>query len=654
VMEQVSGLPITQFANERCTTTRERLQLFLQLCEAVSYAHSQLLVHRDLKPANVLVSEAGAVKLLDFGISKLMDVSGAEPLTATQDGRAFTPAYSSPEQVQGQYVSTATDVFSLGTLLYEMLTAINPFRREGRNTQSSNLAIMQAVTAFEPKPPSQWMKNLDRDLDAMLLTALAKNPAERYRTVDAFAQDVRRYLDGYPILARAPSTLHLARKFIARNKVGSSLAALAALSMAVGVTTTVIQRNRAEAKNLQLLTQSQRIVFEYHEGALNLPGSLALRKKMMADAAQQLDTMVADAGDDPELLATLASSYQKLGVALFSHTMLASSGDRAAGDAARARGLALAERALARKPAHLDANRVWAGITSDKALTLGNEGKTAEALALFDAAEARLVTALEAQPSANHALYDWVYNRQRAANVAITGGQSGQRQIDVAKTALARWERADPPRTLRDATHLKGLLLGAEQREATRLKDTPRAIALITEQLRIQKAYSETTPDDTTSQQQTASSYAALGTAQLLDAKDYAAALGSLRASLAMYEREFARDKADMRLLSQIARMRLHTGNALMGLNQPDEALVLFAQSVAAWEQSLVTDPRPHLKRQAAESLWRLATVQQSRGLLREAKLTAEKLQTFAAREESTFAKPPASAWLAEARALLK
>ena len=363
---------------------------------------------------------------------------------------------------------------------------------------------------------------------------------------------------------------------------------------------------------------------------------------------------MSEAGDDPDVLATLASSYQKLGFALFSHSMVASSGDRAAGDAARKKGLALAERALAAKRTHLDANRAWAGITSDQALTLGFEGKTAEALALFDAAQDRLRAALEEQPRHNRLLYDWAYNRQRAANVAITGGQSGQAQIDAAKAVVARWEQSEPPPNLRDSTHVKGLLLGAEQREATRLKDTPRAIALITEQLRLQSAFGQTAPDDTTVQQQTASSYAALGTAQLLDAKNYAAALDPLRNALAIYEREFARDKTDMRLLSQIARVRTHLGNTLLGLAKPNEALPLYAQSVAAWEQSLATDSRPHLKRQAAEAYWRLATVQQASGLKTEAHASAQKLANFAAKEPATFEKAPAAAWLAEVNALLK
>ena len=247
VMEFVSGSPIDQAVNG--VPLKARLNLFLQLADAVAYAHRNLLVHRDLKPGNVLVTPKGDVKLLDFGIAKALDPLEANdrPDSNTTVGgvRPYTPNYASPEQVRGEPISTATDVYSLGVLLYQMLTGVRPTGRAATTPAQAARSVLED----EPTRPSrlsareaidpQWSatrKTLEGDLDNILLKALEKSPDRRYASVDAMAADVTAFLQGRPVSARAGRPAYLLSKFVARNRTAVGTGALAAL----GVTTALV------------------------------------------------------------------------------------------------------------------------------------------------------------------------------------------------------------------------------------------------------------------------------------------------------------------------------------------------------------------------------------------------------------------------------
>src|SRR5204863_8711313 len=183
-------------------STKQRLEIFLDVCAAVQYAHQHLIVHRDLKPANILVTEEGTVKLLDFGIAKLIgpDLSGDLAERTSTLFRLLTPDYASPEQVRGEPISTASDVYALGVVLYELLTREKPYRVTG----SAPTEMLSIICEREPAKPSAVAKSLISrelagDLDMIVLTALRKEPARRYASVGAFAQDIRRHLEGLPI-----------------------------------------------------------------------------------------------------------------------------------------------------------------------------------------------------------------------------------------------------------------------------------------------------------------------------------------------------------------------------------------------------------------------------------------------------------------------
>lgn len=244
VMELVEGRPIDGVALEH--PLERRLALFLQLTEAVSHAHRHLLVHRDLKPGNVLVTAEGQVKLLDFGIAKALDPHDRERPHAdvTQaHARPFTPQYASPEQVRGEAVSTATDIYSLGVLLYVMLTGARPYGRSATTPHEAARSVLEE----EASPPSslgadlvtdpQWLatrRRLRGDLDNILLKALDKRIDRRYRSVEALGADVRAFLTGHPVSAQAPSAIYALRKFVARHRWSVGAAALAALALVGG------------------------------------------------------------------------------------------------------------------------------------------------------------------------------------------------------------------------------------------------------------------------------------------------------------------------------------------------------------------------------------------------------------------------------------
>ncbi len=225
VMEFVDGIPIDVFCREHVPGVRRRLVLFRQLCEAITYAHRNLVVHRDIKPANVLVTADGIPKLLDFGIAKLIgdDASRENAALTRMNERLMTPEYASPEQVRGQAITTATDVYSLGVLLYELLTDHRPFKIGSANP----IDILRTIDTTEPpRPSTQGPGELRGDLDNIVLMAMRKEPARRYASVDHFSEDIRRYLDGFPVLAREDTWRYRAGKFVRRHRWAVTAAAV--------------------------------------------------------------------------------------------------------------------------------------------------------------------------------------------------------------------------------------------------------------------------------------------------------------------------------------------------------------------------------------------------------------------------------------------
>jgi serine/threonine protein kinase len=245
VMEYVDGEPITAYCDRHALDVDARIRLFRDVCAAVHFAHQNLIIHRDIKPGNILVSPSGGVKLLDFGIAKLLDPAlgrTSQPRTRTEL-RVMTPEYASPEQVRGETVTTASDVYALGVVLYELLSGRRPYTLTNRSPQE----LLEVICSRVPERPSAVVGDerrrhtLSGDLDAIVMVALRKEARDRYGSVDLLWEDLQRYLDGLPVRAHRGSRSYRARKFLGRHRVESAAAALVAASLAIGATIAVRQ-----------------------------------------------------------------------------------------------------------------------------------------------------------------------------------------------------------------------------------------------------------------------------------------------------------------------------------------------------------------------------------------------------------------------------
>jgi serine/threonine protein kinase len=325
VMELIEGQPLMDYCREMVLPLRDRLRLFEQICAAVRHAHQKLVVHRDIKPANIRVTPAGIPKLLDFGIAKLLmsDENDAAPHTLTMAGlRLLTPDYASPEQVRGDPVTVASDVYSLGAVLYELLTG----KRAHELANYTELELARVICETEVKPPSATVegvrakRELAGDLDNIVCLALRKDPARRYASVEQLAADIRNYLEGRPVLARRENVLYRARKFVTRNRMSVAMAALVVISLVAGMIGTTLQARRADAEAAQARRRFDQVrklartfVYDIYDGMDAIAGTAQLRATVVSTALEYLDSLAKEAEGDTALQLELAAAYKRIG-----------------------------------------------------------------------------------------------------------------------------------------------------------------------------------------------------------------------------------------------------------------------------------------------------------------------------------------------------
>jgi serine/threonine protein kinase len=324
VMEYVDGEPIDRFCQVHDLDLGRRLRLFREVCGAVEHAHRNLVVHRDLKPGNILVTAAGAVKLLDFGIAKLLPGAETdETVPRTVAGRLLlTPLFASPEQVRGEPVTTATDVYALGLLLFRLLVGAHPYRF----ATESPVEVVRVVCDQPPPRPSvaaaagtaglslpALRRRLRGDLDNIVLKALRKEPERRYASVEALSGDLRRHLEQLPVRARPDTPGYRAAKFARRHRVGLGAAVLIAASLLGGMLATVREARIAERRFREVRALANSLLFEVHDAIAPLPGSTPARQLLVRKGLAYLDRLAAEAGGDPALELELAAAYQKVG-----------------------------------------------------------------------------------------------------------------------------------------------------------------------------------------------------------------------------------------------------------------------------------------------------------------------------------------------------
>ena len=348
VLEHIDGVPIDQYCDRQCLDVEARLRLFLEVCAAVQVAHRNLLVHRDLKPSNILVTADGRPMLLDFGIAKLLDPAriAGELLETREGSRPMTPGYASPEQIKGEPITTASDVYSLGVLLYELLTGRKPYRITGWQPRE----LERAICEVEPERPSTAVfrqaakgdsrssfdsplapqelarrrgtspgalsRHLRGDLDILLQTALRKDPDLRYASVEALGQDIRAYLEGQPLAARPKARLYAFRKFVRRHRFGAAAAVVLAALLFFFVAALLLQEReiRAERDKAQQALAFLIEVFKASDPA-RAQGEELTAREILDGAARRVD---AELAAQPEIQATLMDAmgqvYHSLGL----------------------------------------------------------------------------------------------------------------------------------------------------------------------------------------------------------------------------------------------------------------------------------------------------------------------------------------------------
>ena len=301
VLEYVDGLDILEYATRHQLSREARLRLFLRVCQAVQFAHQNLVVHRDLKPGNILIARDGTPKLLDFGISKLLDPDALQTATALQ---ALTPQYASPEQVRGATITTASDVYSLGLVLYELLTGRRPYMVD----TGSPLEI-DRIVCQQPAQPA----DLGSDLDNILAMALRKEPERRYSSVEQFAADIANFLASRPVQARPDTIVYRASKYLRRHRLSLAATAAVLLALTAGAAIALHQARIAQQRFDQVRKLAHRFLFDFHDEAARLDGSTHLREQMVRTAQEYLDNLSRSAAGDLELQKELAAAWQKVG-----------------------------------------------------------------------------------------------------------------------------------------------------------------------------------------------------------------------------------------------------------------------------------------------------------------------------------------------------
>ena len=632
VMEYVEGLPINQYCDQHRLSTTQRLRLFRTVCAAVQYAHQNLVVHRDLKPSNIFVAHTGRVKLLDFGIAKLLDEDHtAETLPMTRTGmRVMTPEYASPEQVRGEAITTASDVYALGIILFELLTGHRPYAVRGLRpsavervicrqdpprpstavlrspdtNQTGNqtgttapTATPEAVSQARNTQPERLRRRLEGDLDNIVLKALQKEPGRRYMSVAALSEDVRRHLEQLPVKARPDTVGYRISKFVRRHTAGFAATVLVVLALVGGIFATVYQarvaaaeRDRAEHRFNDVRVLANKLLFDLHDAIRDLPGATPARQMLVSNALIYLDTLHQATTDDPSLQNELAEAYERVGE-IQGDPHFPNLGDMDGATESYRKMLALREDLWKRDTTNADARHTLANSYGRLAVVLSWGGDNDQAITLSEHALALLAPLLKQHPDSLSLLHDAGRIRSELGWWLVWAGHLPEAlaHLDEAETLLTPLAQRQPDnldlqidlwRVFNYQTD--GTWFGGDYADALHLLENKALPHL--------QALNRRFPSNPRVRGSLHTCFNKTGIMQeKLERLDEA--LAAYQEALHLVEALAATDSTDRRLRASVANSQEAIGNVLLRMKRPDEALATLQTTLATRQSLYDEDP---------------------------------------------------------------
>ena len=646
VMEYVEGVPIDAYCDERSLGVRDRIELFQKVCAAVQYAHHRLIIHRDIKAGNILVATDGTPKLLDFGIAKLVAPGGGGGATRL---RAHTTESASPEQILGEPITVAADVYALGVLLYRLLSGASPYGEAPNET-----ALVRAICEGATRPPSVAARSastpgrgrIEPDLDLIVLEALRREPERRYSSVEQFAADLSRYLAGRPVVAAADSWSYRTRKWFRRHLVLATVSGAALVGIVGGAGVAVYQAHVAREQRAiaarrfaDVRKMANSFLFEFHDAIADLPGSLQARQLVVKRATEYLDELAGDAREDVALQRELATAHERL-AAILGGGGVSHLGDLKGAEQRYLTALAIRERLAGRADSSLEDVDALAELQVQLARFFSLKGDLARAeqqaaaavallqlprmTGLADVRVGHLATALhqlgyaqarraENGPALASLEQSVVFARQQAdahPGDLVVVARLARIQIDAAQQKVVAGRTADALAMFRDAQHGLEQLLERDPRNARyrgylvellndegdafiAAGDEAGARAAFTRAVAMAEALLADGPDDQGHQIAAMMSHYSLGAA-LIRFGDTDDGIRRFRQAIAEAE-AMARTSPDSGfVIDQLASVRAELGEALIGRRPNDaEGCRLVGDALTLWNRVAASSAKP-------------------------------------------------------------